>query len=458
MADPASRDDVAHLFGRAAFGATKADLDLWTGKEYATVVDALFPSSSAAAAVGPDDATFASLATTRGVTNLVPAQAWWMERMRTGVYPLVERMTLFWHDHFATAMTGPPNVDDMVVQNNTFRTNALGDLRALLDAVTVDGAMLSWLSGDRNRVGAINENYGREFLELFTLGTIPQVYTETDIKEAARAFTGWIVNPNTRMGAFQAARHDAGSKTVLGRTWTDKGNADYKEVTTAALAQPVLSYFIAYKLVQNFGYVPEVTNLLLRQDPVVNRVRDALKPNANTGQWNLTPAVKAMLKAPEWRFAYRTPERMGVRQPIECVVHAAKILGVKLDQKTGNTPVTDHINASARAGQALFSPPNVGGWPVGKKWFAHATNLARYEGVYRLWSRWNLQNASVRTPLPASADLSAWTAFMGLGAIRENTMTQVVSYLTDPRRPTTEATRQRDVLLLMGTSPDWQVM
>jgi uncharacterized protein (DUF1800 family) len=458
MADPATRADVAHLFGRAAFGATERDLDLWTGQEYATVVDALFPPDPALAIVGPDDATYAQLATTRGNTNVRQAQAWWMERMRTAAWPLIERMTLFWHDHFATALDGPPFVDHLVMQNQTIRQHATGDLKALLNAITIDAATLHWLDGVNNRVNAINENYGREFFELFTLGTIPQVYTETDIKQAARAFTGWTVNPTTQLGQYQAARHDTGSKTVLGRTWTDKGADDYKEVTEAAIAQAAFRYFIAYKLVLNFGYVPTVTNLLLRQDPLINKVRDALVQNANTGAFNIAPAVKAMLKATEWRRAYQTPGAMGVRQPIECTVHAAKILGVKLDAQANNALIQDHINAASKAGQALFQPPNVGGWPAGKKWLAHTTNLARYESVNRAWYRWSLQNANTRTALPASADFSAWTAFMGLDSLRNNTLTQVVSYLTDPRTPAAEATRQQNVFVLLGTSPDWQVM
>ena len=461
MADPATRADIAHLFGRAAFGATQRDLDLWTGQEYATVVDAMFPPAPSSARPEADDATWAQLATTRGQTSataLRNAQGWWMERMRTTLFPLEERMTLFWHDHFATGLDAPPNVDDLVLQNQSIRDNCLGDLRELLNVMTINGATLYWLDGVNNRVGAINENYAREFFELFTLGTIPQVYTEDTIKQAARAYTGWTVNADTRLGQFNAGRHDAGSKTVLGRTWTDKGNADYKEVTEAALAQPVMRYFIAYKLVLNFGYVPTVTNLLLREDPVINRVRDALVQNANTGMWNIAPAVKAMLKSPEWRYAYQNPARMGVRQPIECTVHAAKILGVNLGQKSGNNVIADHTTAATKAGQSLFAPPNVGGWPAGKKWLSHTTNLARYESVNRVWYRWSLQDANIRTKLPASADLSQWTAFMGLAALKPNTMTQVVSYLTDSRTPATEATRQQNVFVLLGTSPDWQVM
>ncbi|MEY2472698.1 MAG: hypothetical protein QOK28_2027, partial [Actinomycetota bacterium] len=255
----ATRDDIARLFGRAAFGATPADLDAWTGKPYADAVSFLvdIPAPSGRRAQ-PDDTRRNALVQTGanhtddGTIRL--AQKWWLERMRTGSYPLEERMTLLWHGHFATAVRYPyPDVAMMLVQNQTFRTHALGNFRELVKAVTVDPAMMEWLDGARNSIPTPNENYAREFMELFTLGKFPEVYGERDVREAARVLTGWTSNPSFRTVSFNSAGHDTGTKTVLGTTFGDAGAHEYEQLVDVALSQPVSARFIAAKLVSNFA-------------------------------------------------------------------------------------------------------------------------------------------------------------------------------------------------------------
>ena len=195
----ASSGDVARLYGRAAFGATAADLDRWTGKLYVDVVDHLLDVPPLGQRPAVDDALRIALErgdTLDGGSRIIflieQGQQWWLERMRTTPYPLEERMTLFWHDHFATGPTDKgTTLGALIAQNQLLRKHALGDFRTLCEEITLDPAMLFWLDGAFNSAIAPNENYAREFFELFTLGTIPQIYTENDIRESAKAYTGW---------------------------------------------------------------------------------------------------------------------------------------------------------------------------------------------------------------------------------------------------------------------------
>ena len=283
----ASAGDVARLFGRAAFGATAADLDRWTGKLYADVVDHLVDIPPLAQRPAVDDVM--RLALERGDTLdggsriifvIEQGQQWWLERMRTTPYPLEERMTLFWHDHFATGPTDKgTTLGALIAQNQLLRKHALGDFRTLCEEITLDPAMLFWLDGAFNTSIAPNENYAREFFELFTLGTIPQVYTEKDIRESAKALTGWTVDPFTRIPLFNEGSHTSGNKKVLGRKIEPGGDGEYKQIVDVALDQKVSPHFIAYKLVLNFAYVPQTRDLLRSPGPLIEKVAKTLRTN-----------------------------------------------------------------------------------------------------------------------------------------------------------------------------------
>jgi uncharacterized protein (DUF1800 family) len=460
MADLATREDVARLFGRAAFGATGPDHDTWAGTPYDEVVAALFPPGPPGAPTRTPQADEAvRLELEHGTTDVASAQRWWLERMRTTPYPLEERIALFWHDHFATAYTGQPDVGQLMIQNQTLRTYGLGSFRDLANAMCVDPAMLVWLNGIANRVGGVNENYAREFFELFSLGVLPQVYTETDIRQAAKVFTGFTVNTTTRAAAFTAARHDTSVKTVLGRTIGGRPSADarnateYQEVVAAALAHDggrTASRFLAYKLVLELGYQPDTANLL--GDPLVQDVAAAIRLN---DAWDLNYGVRTLLQHPRWRYA--TPDRMLVRSPVEVVVHAAKVLGVNLGI-VNNGLQSNQGNAGAqRAGQALFVPPNVGGWPNGSGWLSQTTTLARYNLFSYLLTAYKAQYGDKAHPMPPSGDVAYWTWYMGLDALTPATAQRLRDYLAHPGS-TVEADKQASMFILVGSSPDWQVM
>ncbi len=443
MAVPAlSANDVARLLGRVAFGATAADLDTWTGKPYADLVDHLLdvPQGAAAAAQADVAKHAAVTATNTAAPNLVSgyldeggARGWWLDRMRLTPYPLLERVTLFWHGHFATAIrdeTSQPSTRDLLVQNDLLRRGALGSFPTLVEQVTLDPAMLYWLDGAINRTPDPNENYARELFELFTLGKRPQVYTEKDIREAARALTGWRVEETTRLVTFDQQAHDSGTKRILGITVANLGDAEYRKVVEIALAKPVARTHVATKLVSNFAFVAKPS------DKLVKTVAAKL--------WDVKAAVRAMLLSDEFRFASPARGRQSVRQPVEAVVHACKALGVTVDDGRYQ-PLLD------RMGQDLFRPPNVGGWPVGMSWVTPVTVLARYELALRIY------DAAQAQDLPPAADLTAWRRRLGLAGLAASTQTAVKSYLTK-RKNDAEATRQQGVLALLLSSPDWVVM
>lgn len=446
----ASRADVARLFGRAAFGATAADLSKWEGQPYATVVSSLVDVLDPATRPPQVDDVTRIVQETNKAT-LDKNQLWWLERMRTTMYPLEERMTLFLHDHFATAVlaSGFPDPAMVLHQNQTLRLRSLGNFQTLCNELTIDPAMLYWLSGQLNRKGKPNENYARELFELFTLGTIPQVYGENDIRQAARALTGWSVDAN-RNAKFTPANHDTTNKSVLGKpivyNAADKGATEYQQVVAAALGQAVAPRYLAYKLVLSFGYVPTTTDVLINPDAVVADVATALAPPA----WDLRAAVRTLLLHDGFRSADATAGRQSFRQPVELAVHAAKALGFGAN----NAQI---LTLLGRMSQKPFQPPNVSGWPVGHNWLSTTTMIARYDLGITAYNLWAALNKNLRVVLPASGDLAGWAALLGLAGLTTNTEAALRNYLGSPGT-TSEAEKQKGVLALIVSSPDWMVM
>lgn len=462
----ATRQDVSRLFARAAFGATAQDLDTWADRPYAEVVEGLLdvpaldgrsPTADEVDRLYYEQLSENVSSFSLGLLSAAVEEAgrWWLERMRTTQYPLEERMTLMWHDHFATAYLAPfPNVAMLMQQNQTLRRGALGNFRTLVEEMSVDPAMLWWLNGNENTKGKPNENYARELLELFTLGVVPQIYTEQDIREAARALTGWDVSGfnSGYEPFFSAGNHDTGEKTVLGVTFGNLGDQEYKKVVDIALAQDAAPKFVAYKLVINFAYQPATGDLFQDPDPLVDKVATTLR----SSNWDLKEAMRTLLMSEEFRFADPSAARQVVRQPIDLVASACKQVGVSA--KSAN--VTTLLR---RMGQLPFEPPNVGGWPTSKEWLSPVTTLARYDWgvtVYNLFASISVLPPSATLsddPLPPSSDLDAWTARFGLAGLSDNTKTLIQDYLVS-RAGASEREKQAGVLILLASSPDWMVM
>ena len=460
----ATRQDVSRLFARAAFGATAQDLDTWNGRPYAEIVDSLLnvPALDGRTPTADEAERLYHLHVSQEVNNfslgllitaVEEAGRWWVERMRTTQYPLEERMTLMWHDHFATAYLDPyPDVSMLMMQNQLMRRHALGNFRTMVEEMTVDPAMLYWLNGTENTKGKPNENYARELLELFTLGVVPQVYTEQDIREAARALTGWDVSGfigGTYEPLFSAADHDTGQKTVLGVTFGNLGDQEYKKVVDIALAQDAAPKFVAYKLVKNFAYLPPTGDLFQDPDPLVDKVAATLR----SSNWNIKEAMRTLLMSDEFRFADPSAARQVIRQPIDLVASACKQIGVSAKSTNVSTLLR-------RMGQLPFEPPNVGGWPTSKEGLSPVTTLARYDWgvtVYNLAASISVNSANPGVTLPPANDLDAWARRFGLADLSNNTKVLINDYLT-ARSGASNAERQAGILILLASSPDWMVM
>ena len=255
---------AARLVRRAGFGATGTQVDAVVSSGRAAFLSAALSSDQSAdkglaplpAPTFPQVPPLGKTAHTAARKNrqgritdqLRQLSGWWLRRMVQADQPVVEKLTFLWHNHFATAASKVRDATLMLAQNQTLRGQARGNFRALALAVLTDPAMLVWLDGQKNLAGAPNENLSREFIELFTLGH-GNGYTEQDVRDGARALTGWTVARGGASARFVTARHDSGSKTVLGVT----GNLDETGYCDAVLAQPATAEHVVTRLWGQMG-------------------------------------------------------------------------------------------------------------------------------------------------------------------------------------------------------------
>lgn len=283
--------------------------------------------------------------------NLESVRQLWFFRMAHTRRPLEERMTLFWHGHFATAQYKVNNPRWMWRQNQTFRELGLGSFRTLLQSVMRDPAMLVWLDGAQNRNGAPNENFARELMELFTFGA-GNGYNETDVKEAARCFTGWVIDHGDPV--FTPYLHDDGAKTVLGQT----GNFYPDDMLDIICARPQTARYLGGKLWKFFvGNEPSQAEL--------KNVEDVYFSSGS----NIGAMIDCIVKSSAF---YAEANRYArVQSPVEFAVAQIRLLGAPL------TAFRDLYRDLAGMGQDVFNPPNVKGWPDGDAWINTRTLLAR---------------------------------------------------------------------------------
>ncbi len=344
---------AAHLLRRAGFGGSPADVARTAGLGTSGAVDALLHPSAPEPAFAdyPDAALLYDPKKARLNTQL-----WWLDRMLRTNRPLAEKMALFWHGHFATsAQKVPPQ--HLVRQIDLFRAQGLGRFPALLSAVTRDPAMLIWLDNRYNDKAHANENYAREVMELFALGL--GTYTEDDVKEAARAFTGWTVD---RAGSarFDPKRHDDGPKTFLGKT----GAFGADDVVAIVVSQPVHQRFLAHKLLEFFVY----------SDPEPELIEAVAQTYALSG-FDLAKTVGTILRS---NVFYSTRAYRALpKSPLELAIGTLRYVGA------GAVPPNLPYQL-ARMGQEPLVPPSVKGWDGGPAWINTSTLLARFNFVNAL--------------------------------------------------------------------------
>jgi uncharacterized protein (DUF1800 family) len=368
---PWSLRRVVHLHRRAGFAATwdEIERDLKDGPQAA--IDRLLAGKAYSAAVPPDFAATSRLLADAAVAsgNIHRLKAWWLYRMIFSPDPLGERLTLLWHNHFATSFRKVQDVALMRRQNDLFRQFARSPFAELLTHVVKDPAMLVWLDADSNRRAHPNENLARELMELFTLGV--GNYSETDIKEAARALTGWTVK--NREFREVAVYHDDGEKIILGR----RGNWRGDDLTSILLEQPATSLRLAWR----------VCELLMGEGVVEQPAIDELAAGLREHELNITYAVESVLRS----AAFFDDKNIGNRVlgPAEYIVGAVRALEV-FDPPPSTIVLAEWMTAT---GQDLFEPPNVFGWTGGRSWINGRWLLARSNFAQRL-ADGGLQSAS----------------------------------------------------------------
>ncbi len=358
-AEPWDRKWAAHLYRRAAFGASSAELSLAVKNGYTETLDLLLKGQPKAAEMVSTLNDVGRVAATRDADG-TQLRGWWLYCMLQGGHPLREKMSLFWHNHFATSIVKVRDPDLMFRQNVLFREHALGTFGPLLQAATRDGAMLLWLDSNSNVKGKANENYARELMELFSLGV--GNYAEKDVREAARAFTGWHTDG---IGfRFNEAQHDDGDKTVLGKTGAWKGD----DVVKIALEQPACARFLVRKLYSFF--VSEIDPPAALLEPLCASFRKS--------EYDVASLVKTMLASRHFYsdHAFRTR----IKSPVEFALGAVLATYRRYDESDPHSRPLAHqslIRWLTGMGQTLFAPPNVKGWPGGRTWLNTATVLER---------------------------------------------------------------------------------
>lgn len=339
---------VGHLYRRAAFGATLDQLDQGVSLGPERLLARLLAGGEGLESFEKQTGELA--ASIGRINNGQQASAWWVYRMLNSPHPLKEKMTLFWHNHFATSNGKVNDASRMLGQYDLMYRHALGSFRALVQGMTSDAAMLVWLDGNRNRKGMPNENYARELMELFSLGI--GNYSEKDIREAARAFTGWeVVGAGAR---YNAQAHDDGDKTVLGQ----KGNWDGAGIVRICLEQPACPRFLAGKLYRFL--VSDVIPSPRLLEPLAERLRQT--------DFDIGGLVQTILRS----NLFYAPEsyRAQIKSPVSYVlgiVHALE----------GRPPNTQVALSLADLGQNVFYPPSVKGWDGGPAWLNGQTLLFR---------------------------------------------------------------------------------
>ena len=358
--DPWDLRNVAHLHRRAGFGATRAELlrDVAAGPE-ASVARLFHPPQLAAEDV---EALDGLRQTARASSNLDLLKVGWLNRILHGPDALREKLALFWHGHFATSNKKVESVALMDQQNETLRTHALGSFAALLEAIIPDPAMLVWLDGGTSKKDQPNENFAREFLELFTLGA--GHYSERDVREAARAFTGWVRQDprgglrETPTFALDPTQVAEGTITFLGKA----GRWGPSDIVHMVLDRPEAATFLAKKLYRSF-----VSEAGAPGPDLIEPLAEEITRN----KFAIGPIVEVILRSRH--FYSRAAYRQRIKSPVEFSAGLVRMLELP-------RPALNPLALSAACdaqGQELFAPPNVEGWAGGPAWINSGTLLER---------------------------------------------------------------------------------
>ncbi len=445
---PLSLAQAHRLCWRAGFGPAPRQIEELVGQPLRQVVYGLTRPSGAATLSGPEP-------TDEDGNPLAPADAWgedhcwWLDRMVRSDQQLVERMTFIWHDWFANSNEKVGNQQQMLDQNNLFRSMALGSFHDLFLEVTSNPAMLVFLDGIYNDKDEPNENYAREMMELFSLGADRGAYTEDDVREMARTLTGWRAEWTQSAGLqnfhYDPAHHDTGSKTVFGQT----GNWGWEDAVRLCVEHPLHASFFVTKL---WGY--------FISSQLDEATLASLQGVYVSSGYSIQAVVEAILQHPDF---YEGPEL--VTPPV--VYNAGLLRAISRPIDT-----TAWAWLSASAGQQLFYPPNVSGWDFGA-WLDTSTLKARWEIASYVTEKtypnpWadeeKGETVYSATEDPAAA-LAAAMAYWGEPLLSAESQQVIAAFaqsclpssISDWEQSPFRALRQNALRMLIATSPDMQV-
>ena len=432
---------MAHLMRRAGFGATRDELEAYVAKGYETTVEELLYPEKAPPALEDEDLVGRYHAGQYSLHYPLSAQAYWMHRMIHTRRPLEEKMSLFWHGVFATAFTKVYHPKQVLRQIDMFRRYGFGSFRTLLLEVSKDPAMIFWLDNKDNHMGGYNENFGRELLELFSMGV--GNYTEQDVYEASRAFTGWtmrnadlhsartaeqVPEPYGRLDwqfEYRDEDHDDTEKTFLGHT----GKLNGDDIIDIICRQPATARFIARHLYNYFvadePQVPAWQTVPPLDPEAIEILTNAFVAN----QYDIRSVLRVMFNSAFFKNAVAGR----VKSPAELVAGTMRLVG------TNPLPETSDINLSvavADMGQGLLDPPSVEGWHTGTEWLTTGSLVARINFASHQFA--DADKPGVRAiidrvralPQPLSPDrlVDACLDFIGPITVSQSTRQEMVEY------------------------------
>lgn len=421
--DPRQR--ASHLLRRGGFAPTVAEVDAAVKAGSAATTDSLLHPQRT------DDSALESRlqADAFDLTKIEQLRRWWLVRMTSTRRPLVEKMTLFWHGVLTSSYRKQGKAYTLMsTQNQLLRQHALGNLRDLLVGMSKDGAMLRWLDGTGSTTAHPNENYARELMELFTMGV--GNYTETDVRELARAMTGWYVDAQGTVG-FRPRAHDSGSKTFLGHT----GNLGVEESIDIILANPATPRYLAARMWDFFVY----------PSPSAADIKPLVDAYQQSGH-DVGAMMAALFNSPQ--FYSNRAYRALVKSPTELAAGVVRQFGLTL--AANDFPAFDAM------GQSLFDPPNVAGWPGGADWLNTGAWMARMRWLLATSQKHSssFQGVSGGTSAPDAAVGHAVDAMLD-GNISDGARRAIIDHLHSIGAAGTGSAG--DLFFLVAATPEYQL-
>ncbi|MCW2643291.1 MAG: hypothetical protein JWP76_5597 [Dactylosporangium sp.] len=437
----ATRAELAHLLRRAMFGpradevddAERAGIDATLARLFTPAGDdagaARTPVPTLAPVAPPGknaDAAARAKVRQQEREQVETVTLWWLDRMTQADRQLHEKLTFFWHGHWATSVEKVRDARLMLAQQQTLYRHGAGDFRVLLKAMLRDPALIVWLDGQKNTDKAPNENLARELMELFTLGI--GHYDETDVRQGARALTGWRIDQKQMIAVLDAKRHDHGAKTILGRS----GAFDADGFADILLAQAPNAEFLAARLWLRYA----------SGDPIPDEVKNRLAAAYRTG-YDVSALLRALLADP----GFAGTRGQLVKQPVEWAIGAMRQLGIRpgalADQQQRQL-----VQGLDQMGQIPLQPPSVGGWPSGTAWLSTSAVQVRLRLADLLAAHAEPAVSARLTAVPAAQRPEALGRLLVVDAFTDRTRTVLAQAAGDVRR-----------LIALGlASPEYTVM